>query len=77
MQYRYANIPDIFHFNYPFSRSTTRSGRDLSQNMSPITIEEEPKTNANPRIEDNVLNKDNILVLIEQPIVPTRTPPLV
>ena len=47
--------------------------------MSPITIEEEPETSPNPRIEDNVLNKDNIHVLTEQPQKEqsqgTRTPP--
>lgn len=52
---------------------------DLSQNMSPITIEEEQETNPNPRIEDNVLNKDNIPILTEQPQKEqsevTRTPP--
>ena len=57
-------FPTYFISTVPFQGLQLRSGQDLSQNMSPITIEEEPETNTNPRIEDNVLNKDNIHVLI-------------
>ena len=41
--------------------------KDLSQNISPITIEEGPELNPNPMIEDNAPNEDNTSILTELP----------
>ena len=60
-------FPTYLISSVPFQGVQLRLGRDLSQNISPITSEEEPETNPNPRVEDNSLDKDNISVLIEQP----------
>ena len=42
------------------------SGRDLSQNKLPITIEEEPELNSNEKIVNEATNEDIFVILIEQ-----------
>ena len=72
-------FPKYLISTVPFQGVQLGSRRDLSQKISPITIEEEPKPNPNPSIEDNALNKDNIYVLTEQPpkeqLQVTKAPP--
>ena len=50
----------------PFQGVQLRSGRDLSQNKPPITIEEEPELNSDIKIMNEATNEDNAVVLIEQ-----------
>ena len=63
----YSTFSTYLISTVPFQGVQLRSRNDLSQNISPITIEEELEPNPNPRIEDNAPNEDNTYVLTELP----------
>ena len=62
----YPTYPTYLISTIPLQGVQLRSGRDLSQNKPPITIEEEPELNSNINIVNEASNEDNVVVLIEQ-----------
>ena len=62
----YPTFPTYLISTIPFQGVQLRSGKDLSQNNPPITIEEEPELNSNVKIVNEASNEDNVVVLTEQ-----------
>ena len=62
----YPTFPTYLISTVPFQGVQLRSGKDLSQNNPPVTIEEEPELNPNPNIVDDAANEDNVVVLTKQ-----------
>ena len=62
----YPTYPTYLISTIPLQGIQLRSGRDLSQNKPPITIEEEPELNSNEKIGNEATNENNVIVLIEQ-----------
>lgn len=62
----YPTFPTYLISTIPFQGVQLRSGKDLSQNKPPITIEEVPKLNSNVKIVNEATNEDNATILIEK-----------
>jgi hypothetical protein len=62
----YPTYPTCLISTIPLQGVHRRSGRDLSQNKPPITIEEEPELNSNENIVNEAKNENNTAILIEQ-----------
>lgn len=62
----YPAYPTYLISTIPLQSVQLRLGRDLSQNKSPITIEEEPELNSNEKIVDEATNENNAAALKEQ-----------
>jgi hypothetical protein len=62
----YPTYPTYLISTIPLHGVQLRSGRDLSQNKPPISIEEEPELNSNEKIVNEAASEDNVVVLIEQ-----------
>ena len=62
----YPTYPTYLISTIPLQVVQLRSGGNLSQNKSPITIEEEPKLNSNEKMVDEARNENNAATLKEQ-----------
>ncbi|CAF4431391.1 unnamed protein product, partial [Adineta steineri] len=62
----YPTYPTYLISTIPLQGVQLRSGRDLSQIKSPVTIEEEPELNSKQMMGDEATNENNAATLKEQ-----------